>query len=92
VRKKRTANTPEHTWQSSGSPDDLGAAERVAYDILASRRDLLPSVDRIMNASLGAEGTLRAIGLLRDSLTNPGDVHRGPRVTIARCLLATDDT
>ena len=36
-----------------------------------------------MTAGLGTEGTLKAIGLFRDSLTNPGDVHRDPRVAIA---------
>jgi hypothetical protein len=70
-------------WQSSGSPDDLGPAERIAHEILASRRDLLPSVERIMVAGLGTDGTLKAISLFRDALTTPGDVHRDPRVAIA---------
>jgi hypothetical protein len=85
--KKQTAKHPSGTpaWQIAGSSDDLGPAERIAHDILAKRRDLLPSVDRIMTAGLDADGTLRAIGLFRDSLANPGDVHRDPRVAIARC-------
>jgi hypothetical protein len=85
---RKQATKPGHVryrWQSAESPDDLGPADRIAHDILAGRRDLLPSVERIMTAGLGDDGTLRAIGLFRDSLTTPGDVNRDPRVAIARC-------
>src|SRR3954447_3219753 len=70
-------------WQTSPAPDDLSPAERIAHEILAQRGDLLPSVERIMVADLGAEGTLKAISLFRDALTTPGDVNRDPRVAIA---------
>jgi hypothetical protein len=92
--KKQTAKPAKVTspWLSSASPDDLGPADRIAHDILAGRRDLLPSVQRIMTAGLGADATLQAIGLFRDSLGNPGDVHRDPRVAIARCTPAADRT
>ncbi len=70
-------------WQSTGSPEELAPAEQIAHEILAGRRDLLPSVERIMMAGLGAEGTLKAIGLFRDALGQPGDVNRDPRVAIA---------
>jgi hypothetical protein len=40
-------------------------------------------VDRIMTAGLGSDGTLKAIGLFREALSHPGDVHRDPRVAIA---------
>jgi hypothetical protein len=86
TRKQTTK--PGHVryrWQSAESPDDLGPADRIAHDILAGRRDLLPSVERIMTAGLDDDGTLCAIGLFRDSLTTPGDVNRDPRVAIARC-------
>jgi hypothetical protein len=75
-------------WQSSGSPDDLEPAEQIAHEILTGRRDLLPSVERIMTADLGEAGTLRAISLFRDALSNPGDVHRDPRVAIAESASA----
>jgi hypothetical protein len=55
----------------------------IAHEILAERRDLLPSVERIMMAGLGSDGTLKAINLFRDSLGHPGDVHRDPKVAIA---------
>jgi hypothetical protein len=78
-------------WQSSGSPDDVGPAERIAHEILSGRRDLLPSVDRIMTAGLGTAGTLHAITLFRDALDKPGDVHRDPRVAIAEGAATADD-
>jgi len=70
-------------WQSSGSPEDGNPAEQIAHEILAQRSDLLPSVDRIMTAGLGTDGTLKAIGLFRHALSHPGDVNRDPRVAIA---------
>jgi hypothetical protein len=92
--KKQTAKSATATspWLSSASPDDLGPADRIAHDILTGRRDLLPSVQRIMTAGLGSEATLQAIGLFRDSLDSPGDVHRDPRVAIARCSSDTGRT
>jgi hypothetical protein len=83
--RKQAAKPPigAARWQTSDSPGDLGPAEQIAHEILAARGDLLPSVDRIMTAGLGTEGTLKAIGLFRDALSNPGDVNRDPRVAIA---------
>jgi fatty-acid desaturase len=91
TRKQTTKpGQTRYRWQSAESPDDLGPADRIAHDILAGRRDLFPSVERIMTAGLGDDGTLRAIGLFRDSLTTPGDVNRDPRVAIATCATGAD--
>ena len=70
-------------WLSPGSDGILGPAEQIAHDILAERRDLLPSVERIMTAGLATDDTLKAIGLFRDALASPDDVRRDPRVAIA---------
>lgn len=88
--KKQTAKPANGiaSWQSAGSADD--PAELIAHEILAGRRDLLPSVERIMTADLGAAGTLRAIRLFRDALSNPDDVHRDPRVAIAKGASTAD--
>jgi hypothetical protein len=66
-----------------GSIDDLGPADRIAREIITSRRDLLPSVARIMDAELGDDATFVAIGLFRDSLDQANDPNRDPRVAIA---------
>jgi len=79
-----------HRWQSSEGLDDLSPAERIAHDIVSGRRDLLPSVERIMTAGLSTDGTLRAIGLFRDAVGTPGDAHRDPRVAIAEGATALD--
>ncbi len=83
--KKTTPRVPFNTprWALPGPPKDLDAAEQVAHDILAERRDLLPSVARIMTADLGTERTLTALGLFRHALARPGDMHRDPRIAIA---------
>ena len=83
---KKSAKPIKATWSSSGSGEDFGPADAAAHEILATRRDLLPSVERIMNAGLGADRTLRALGLFRDSLVNDRDEHRDPRVAIARSM------
>jgi hypothetical protein len=84
VIKKSRAKVPVNPYRSTTSPDDLGPADRIAFDIVAERRDLLPSVDRIMNADLEVEARVRAITLFRDSLTRMGDPHRDPRVAIMK--------
>jgi hypothetical protein len=62
---------------------DLGPADRVARQILDVRRDLLPSVARIMDADLDPESTLVAMELFRESLESGSDPHRDPRAAIA---------
>jgi hypothetical protein len=91
--RKQTAKRPHDAprWPSSGTSDDLGPAERIANEILTRRRDLLPSVDRIMTAGLGTTRTLHAISLFRDALNDPGDVRRDPRIAIAEAAAIVDD-
>ncbi len=83
VTRKRPAKAPDNPYLTSATPDQLGPANRIAYDIIAERRDLLPSVERIMNAGLDEDGTVGALELFRASLTTVGDPNRDPRVAIA---------
>jgi len=89
--KKQAAKPPIGTprWRPPGPRDDLGPAEQIAHEILTGRRDLFPSVERIMIAGLGTDGTLHAITMFRDALSAPGDVHRDPRVAIADAAAAS---
>jgi hypothetical protein len=82
VRKKSTKGPP-NPYLTSATPDELGPANRIAYDIFTKRRDLLPSVDRIMNADLDEDGKVGALTLFQDSLNVAGDPNRDPRVAIA---------
>ena len=75
----------DNPYRTTSSPDDLGPANRLAYDIIAERRDLLPSVERIMNAGLGEDATLRAMTLFQASLSAVDDPNRDPRVAIEQC-------
>ena len=81
--RKRSTNAPHNPYLTSATPDDLSPANRIAYDLIAERRDLLPSVERIMNAGLDADGTVGVLKLFRCSLTAAGDPNRDPRVAIA---------
>jgi hypothetical protein len=81
--RKRSTKAPRNPYLTSATPDDLGPANRIAYDIVAERRDLLPSVERIMNAGLDEDGTVGVLTLFRCSLTTTGDPNRDPRVAIA---------
>ncbi len=81
--KKRAAKAPPNPYLTTASPDDLGPANRIAYDIVHERRDVLPSVERIMNAGLDEDATLQAMTLFRDALATIGDPNRDPRVAIA---------
>lgn len=70
-------------YLTTSTPDELEPANRIAYDIVLDRRDVLPSVERIMNAGLGDEATLQAMTLFRDALATIGDPNRDPKVAIA---------
>jgi hypothetical protein len=83
VTRKRSSKAPPNPYLKVGTPEDLSPANRIAYDIVAERRDLLPSVERIMNADLDEDGKVGALTLFRDSLTVAGDPNRDPRVAIA---------
>lgn len=83
-KQSRSKTAAPNPYRSSTSPDDLGPANRIAFDIVAERRDLLPSVERIMNAGLEEDDTVKAITLFRDALNAAGDPNRDPRVAIAR--------
>jgi hypothetical protein len=90
LKKPSRKNAAPNPYRSSTSPDDLEPANRIAFDIVADRRDLLPSVERIMNAGLAEEDTLRAMTMFRDALDSAGgDPNRDPRVAIARCTPAS---
>jgi hypothetical protein len=89
--RKRPVKAPPNPYLTSASPDDLGPANRIAYDIVRDRRDVLPSVERIMNAGLDADATLRAMTLFRDALATTGDPHRDPRVAIADCTVSSPE-
>ena len=80
---KRAKKPPVNPYLVADSPDELGEADRVAYDIINERRDLMPSVERIMEAEIEDDVKVRAISLFRDSLAQPGDPNRDPRVSIA---------
>lgn len=81
--RKRAAPRPSNPYGSSTDTDDLSPANRVASEILTSRGDLLPSVDRIMGAGLAEDDAVQALTLFRDALDQPGDPNRDPRVAIA---------
>ena len=80
--KKQPVQTPKNPYQTSTNPDELSPANRVAFEILTDRRDLMPSVDRIMNAGLEEPAAVEALTRFRDSLSNMGDPHRDPRYAI----------
>ena len=80
--KKKPRKLAPNPYRTTASPEDLAPTERVAFDIIAERPDLLPSVDRIMTAELDEPATLRAITLFRDSLGKGSDPNRDPRVAI----------
>ena len=90
VVKKNVRKAPQNPYLTEASPDELGPANRIAYDIIAERRDLLPSVERIMNAGLNEDGTVGALTLFRASLGVTNDPNRDPSVAIAAHASASD--
>ncbi len=84
--KKQAVSRPKvapNPYLTTASPDDLGPTDRIAFEIVKARRDLLPSVEKIMNAGLDSTAALQALTLFRDSLEQTGDPNRDPAVAIA---------
>lgn len=78
--------TPIPTWnpfRSKSDADDLSPANQLASAIVTDRRDLLPSIELIMNAGLDDATAAAALGLFQTALTSPGDPHRDPRAAVS---------
>ncbi len=90
AKAKQVVRTPANPYQTSTSPDELSPANQVAYEILAGRSDLLPSIERIMNAGLPEDGAVQALNLFRDALSMPGDPHRDPARAIAAATVESE--
>ena len=70
-------------WFNGETPlDELPASDQVAHDIVLEFGDLKPSIKRIMDADLDDDQRLNAIVAFRDSLHDPGNPNRNPRVAI----------
>ena len=63
---------------TSLAPDEL-----LAHELVVRRRDLTPSVERIMNMGATQTARCRALAAFSDALITPGDPNRDPRVAIA---------
>jgi hypothetical protein len=81
LKKKPPMGRPAR-YRIPASADDRDPTDRIAFDIITERPDLLPSVERIMTAGLDRDAAQRAITLFRDSLESGSDPNRDPRVAI----------
>ncbi len=85
--QKRKTSTP---WcDATADVDSLEPNERLAHELVVLRRDLTPSVERIMNHEMSEAARGRALSVFAESLNNPGDPNRDPRVAIEN---ATSET
>ena len=75
------AKKQSNPYLAASSGEELAPTQRLAHDIVALRRDLMPSVERIMNAGLG-EATIEALGLFQRALGDLADPNRDPAVAI----------
>lgn len=71
-------------WYDGKTPlEELDASEQLAHEIVLEFGDLAPSVTRIMEAEIDDDQRLTAMVSFRDSLQEPTDPNRDPRVAIA---------
>ena len=61
----------------------LTPEQRIAHELVLRRRDITPSVQRIMDAPLSAAARGNALAAFGRALDTPGDPNRDPRVAIA---------
>lgn len=80
----RRKPAPSSPWcDSSVDVDSLTADQRLAHELVVRRRDLTPSVARIMDASMTPTARSRALAAFSTAVDTPGDPNRDPRVAIA---------
>ena len=83
IKKPRPSKAAPNPYLTTASVEDLSPSNRIAHDIISERRDVLVSVERIMNAGLDADATVYALTLFRTALTKLDDPHRDPRAAIS---------
>ena len=82
MAKKKVAATRWHDGVSE--IEDLSETEQVAHAIVTERRDLEPSVARIMDSeTLDDDQRAVALNSFHTSLTDPDDENRNPMVAIS---------
>ena len=84
--RRNNRKLPHNPYLTAATPEELDPAGRIAFEIVADRRDLLVSVERIMNAGLNEAGTVGALSSFRNAIGAIGDPNRDPRVAIAAQL------
>jgi hypothetical protein len=82
IKKSASSRANKKGYLSAAELEALPPADRLAREIIGERRDLSPSVARIMDAGMDEAGTLQALGLFREALVTPGDPNRDPRTAI----------
>jgi hypothetical protein len=80
---KKATTRRSSPYLTSTDIDDLSPTNRMAHEMLTSRGDLQPSIDRIMHAGLSDSDATAALTFFRDALGVPGDPNRDPNVAIA---------
>lgn len=80
---KKQARLAPNPYRTSNPDAELSPANQLAFDIVSTRPDLLPSVEHIMNAGSDDDTATAALQLFNTALTSPGDPHRDPRVALA---------
>jgi hypothetical protein len=82
MAKKKVAATRWH--DGSDQVENLTDCEQVAHTIVTERRDLEPSVARIMDSeTLDEDQRSVALNAFHASLSDPDDPNRSPMVAIA---------
>jgi hypothetical protein len=69
-------------WDATVDADALSEQQRLAHEIVIRRRDLTPSVERIMDTDLDDSVRSRALAAFSAALSSPGDPNRDPRIAI----------
>ena len=85
---KKAAKGAGNPFLGNGDLEAMSPANRLAYEIVAARRDVLPSVERIINAGLAEDETVTALSLFRTALGSIDDPNRDPRAAVAAATAA----
>jgi len=90
IKRPPVAKGEQRAYLQTSLADDARIVDRIAFEVLAERSDLLPSVERIIHGCPDEPTAERALLLFQAALTGGGDPNRNPMTAIAAATQAGD--
>lgn len=88
IKRPPVAKGEQRAYLQTSLAADARTVDRIAFEVLAERSDLLPSVERIIHGCPDEPTAERALLLFQAALVGGGDPNRNPMTAIAAATQA----